>query len=117
MWKGGCKAQGKHDGVPLERSERQPLPTGRPEVRKPECVSKMGTFCHCPFILFGRLSQDRAVMGPEGEVSELGEEEGTGLQKTRSPHIVSEVMGWAHFWGVGGKAPSIPGRLFIPGLS
>lgn len=56
-------------------------------------------------------------MGPEGEVPELGEEEGTGLQKTLSPHIVSEVMGWAHFWGVGGKAPSIPGRLFIPGLS
>lgn len=34
------------------------------------------------------------TVGPERGVSELGEEEGTGLQKTVLPQTVSEVTGW-----------------------
>ena len=89
---------------------------GQKSIYQRERVSKMGTFSHCPFILRGRLSEDRgAAVGPERGVLGLGEEEGTGLQKTLPPQ--SPRLGDGHFWEVGEKAPSIPGRFFIPSLS
>lgn len=68
-----------------------------------------------PFHPVSEAVQRQGSGGTRKGVSELGKKEGTGLQKTLSPQ--SPRLQDGHFWGVGEKAPSIPGRLFIPGLS